>query len=108
MRGRGRPGFPPLGPLPIIPGQGVPDPPRMPPDPPPMRRNPTLAAVILGASILGLTRAAGPDERPGPAIWPNGPLEVRLAFARAIDPAVARGVVGRTIDFGDGAQAGHL
>ncbi len=33
------------------------------------------------------------------ALWPSGPMEVRLAFEKGVDPAQAKAMEGRTIDF---------
>ena len=42
---------------------------------------------------------AGAEPR-AVAAWPAGPMEVRVAFDRPVDPAVASGAVGRSATFG--------
>ncbi len=46
-----------------------------------------------------LTTSARAEEPKVVAIWPSGPMEVRLAFDRAVDPARVQALEGRTIDF---------
>ncbi|HEU5118202.1 MAG TPA: hypothetical protein VFT74_16410, partial [Isosphaeraceae bacterium] len=52
----------------------------------------TLHLVILATS----SRA---EEPAVVAVWPSGPMEVRVAFDRAVDPARVQALEGRTIDF---------
>jgi len=64
---------------------------------PPMRTFPLAVAVLL------LSRwAPGADAPREVAAWASGPMEVRVAFDRAVDPATARGIVGRPIGFDSG------
>ncbi len=66
-----------------------------------------LFAVVLlpiGIAIAVLSAfAKGAPASPGPkavASWASGPMEARVAFDQAVDPAVAERLVGRTIRFG--------
>ncbi len=57
--------------------------------------------LLLGAAVRG---ADGPPRVV--AAWAAGPLEARVALDRAADPAMAAGLVGSRIVFGDGVKAG--
>lgn len=63
---------------------------------------------ICGFLFLSAGLATGADQ-PSPnvaAAWAKGPMEVRVAFDRAVDPEVARLVVGQSIGFGEGEKPG--
>jgi putative heme-binding domain-containing protein len=56
----------------------------------------------LGTSLAG----AAEPSRVTVAAWASGLMEVRVAFGRAVDPAVATQVVGELIGFGEGEKPG--
>jgi len=67
-----------------------------------------VAAPILTWLAAGLAPGAEPSPSPRPvATWAAGPMEVRAAFDGPVDPAVATGVVGGSIGFGEGEKAGE-
>ena len=66
------------------------------------RRLVGLVALICGAMACGGTAASATPR--AVAVWPAGPMEVKVAFDGPIDPAVARAMVGRTIPFGEPDQ----
>jgi len=55
---------------------------------------------LIAALAAGLAPGAEPPA-PRPLAWPAGPMEVRVAFPRPIDPAGVAGLAGRTIPFGE-------
>jgi putative heme-binding domain-containing protein len=58
------------------------------------------AVCVLWGFLAGgsVAVAAEPGERPKiTAVWPAGPLETRVAFDRAIEPAASAALVGATI-----------
>jgi len=63
--------------------------------------------VVLWAFWIGssFTQAAEPAPKVVLA-WASGPMEARIAFARAVDPALARRVVGESIRFGQAEAPG--
>ncbi len=64
-----------------------------------------LAAFSLLSPLAG--SSSGADVPPKVvAAWPSGPMEVRVAFDRAVDPALSAPLVGRTIGFGEGEKPG--
>jgi putative heme-binding domain-containing protein len=60
-------------------------------------------AVGFTANGLGLVQARSPDalEVSPVAVWPAGPIDVVAAFDRAVDPAAAAALVGKTIPYYD-------
>jgi len=74
------------------------------------------ALVLSGVAVLPVgmviavvaALAKGDASPPVPKVvasWASGPMEVRVAFDRAVDPVVAVRAVGRPIRFGDDAAA---
>ena len=62
--------------------------------------------MICGSWIgSGAAPAAGPPLG-AVATWAAGPMEVRVAFDRAVDPSVAGGVVGGPVGFGEEPKPG--
>src|SRR4051794_18607366 len=67
---------------------------------------PTLVRTPTPMHILALTPALfvawlpAPDPA-SPVAWPAGPLDVRVAFDRPVDPSLARALVGRSIPYGE-------
>ena len=79
------------------------------------RRSPVASRVLVGLVALiggvmpytGDRPVAGSPASAAPravAVWPAGPMEVKVAFDGPIDQAVARAMVGRTIPFGEPDQ----
>ncbi len=63
-------------------------------------------AVLLAS---GLFESPTPGAEPAPkavAAWPSGPMEVRVGFDRALDPASAISAVGSLIGFGEPEKPG--
>src|SRR4051794_19129291 len=69
---------------------------------------PTLITVLVLGGIGGGLASGAEPESPRPVVaWAEGPLEVRVAFDAAVDPAVAGALTGQDIPFVDAAQAGQ-
>jgi putative heme-binding domain-containing protein len=65
----------------------------------------SIAVLCVSWAWAGLAFGAGPT--PGVvATWAAGPMEVRVAFDRAVDPELARRAVGEPIQFGEGEKPG--
>jgi putative heme-binding domain-containing protein len=62
---------------------------------------------VIWASSASLTPAAEPSPRVVLA-WASGPMEARIAFDRAVDPDLARRVVGESVGFGEGEKPGEV
>src|SRR4051794_19121403 len=68
----------------------------------------TLVTVLVLGCFGGGLASGGEPESPRPVVaWPEGPLEVRVAFDAAVDPAVAGALTGQTIPFVEAAEPGH-
>src|SRR3954447_22783588 len=67
-----------------------------------MRRPLLLVALTLAPGLLVPAGSAGADGTSTPAIWPAGPLEVRIAFPGPVGPSIARSAEGKSIEFGQG------
>ena len=73
-------------------------------------RHPVLrwAGILVGLIVAtAVARGGAPSDAKGPrpvAVWPAGPLEVRVAFDRPVDPGVTKGMVGKVISFGETAR----
>ena len=68
----------------------------------------TFRFVVLGlVGWISATFASGAEPAPKVVVaWAVGPMEARVAFDRAVDPEVARRVVGESIGFGEGEKPG--
>ena len=65
--------------------------------------------TIAVLCVSGVWASLAPGAEPSPKLvvaWPNGLMETRVAFDRAVDPEVARQVVGASVGFGEGEQPG--
>jgi putative heme-binding domain-containing protein len=71
----------------------------------PMRLSRSIAVLCASGIWAGLARGAEPAPRVVVA-WAGGPMEARVAFDRAVDPELARRVVGESIGFGEGEKPG--
>src|SRR5262245_17917229 len=68
-----------------------------------------IALVFIGHPTCSAQElaTARPDSPARPiAIWPPGPLEVIAAFDRPLDPAAAKAMIGRTIQYQDTGGGG--
>ncbi len=68
----------------------------------------TFRSFVVGC-IGWISAAFSIGAGPAPKVvvaWASGPLEARVAFDRAVDPEVARRVVGESIGFGEGEKPG--
>jgi putative heme-binding domain-containing protein len=66
----------------------------------------SLFLMICGSWVgSGVAPGAEPPPRPV-AAWAAGPMEVRVAFDRAVDPSVATGMVGGLVAFGEEPKPG--
>jgi putative heme-binding domain-containing protein len=78
--------------------------------------NPLMLTTLLLGGLPGMafSDAMPSNEGAGPAtatpipvaIWPAGPLEVRVAFDGPIPPTIAPALVGKMIPFGEPADSG--
>lgn len=67
----------------------------------------TFPIVVGLLSWLGSGFAPGAEPPPkAVAAWAAGPMEVRVAFDRAVDPSVSTGAVGGSIAFGEEPKPG--
>jgi putative heme-binding domain-containing protein len=63
--------------------------------------------LVICGSWIGSGVAPGADPSPRPvATWAAGPMEVRVAFDRAVDASVATGMVGGLVAFGEEPKPG--
>src|SRR4051794_20829759 len=63
------------------------------------------AVLVGGLTAMALGSTPGDANGPRPvAVWPAGPLEVRVAFDRPVDPGVTKEIVGKVISFGETGQ----
>ncbi len=75
-----------------------------------MRHSETGWVVLAGglaAATAAIALGGAPPDSKGPrpvAVWPAGPLEVRVAFDRPVDPGMTKGIVGKVISFGEGGR----
>ena len=68
-----------------------------------------MRTVLRMIVVAALASGAALGQEPGPklvAAWPSGPMEVRVAFDRAVDPSLAVNVVGRGVEFGEAGKPG--
>ena len=65
----------------------------------------SIAVCLASAAWAGLAPGAGPAPKVLVA-WAAGPMEVRVAFDRAVDPEAARRSVGESVGFGEGERPG--
>ncbi len=68
-----------------------------------------LPGLLLAAGPL-IPQNDAPPENPKPrvtAVWPDGPLNVRVAFDRPVNPAIADEVTSRSIAFGPSTTDGE-
>ena len=72
-----------------------------------MRTSRSIAVCFASAAWAGLAQGAGPPPKVV-AAWAAGPMEARVAFDRAVDPEVARRVVGESVGFGEGEKPGGV
>jgi putative heme-binding domain-containing protein len=70
----------------------------------------TFRFVVVGlVGWISSTLASGAEPAPKVVVaWAVGPMEARVAFDRAVDPEVARRVVGESIGFGEGEKPGAV
>ena len=71
----------------------------------PMRTLRSIAVLCVSWAWAGLAFGEGPAPRVVVA-WAGGPMEARVAFDRAVDPELARRVVGESVGFGEGEKPG--
>ena len=72
-----------------------------------MRTFRSIVVVCVGWLSAGLAPGEEPAPRPIVA-WAAGPMEARVAFDRAVDPGLARRLVGGSIGFGEGEKPGSI
>src|SRR5258708_15457679 len=63
---------------------------------------------IMGVAVVGLcliSQGYSVEPAPGPpkvaVVWAAGPMEVRVAFDRMVDPGIVQGLIGATIRMDD-------
>lgn len=74
-----------------------------------MHRSAKLGILAALAGLLAPTPARSADPPPPPRVvasWPSGPMEVRVAFDRAVDPSALPGWIGRAFTFDDPTRPG--